>query len=185
LDDRLMLRAFREEDLPFLDRLCTDQDALGPFEWPGFSDVRTQRQRWEQDGYVGAESTALAVVLADGTIAGMASWKVKSGGVCYEIGLVLLPEHRGRGLGATGQQLLVDHLFGYTTVHRLEALTDSDNIAEQRSLERIGFKREGVLRGRYFQRGGYRDLVIYALLRDSEPFRPSPAGAGHAPQADS
>lgn len=173
VDDRLMLRAFREEDLSFLDRLSTDPDALGPLEWTRFSDVRTQRRRWEQDGYVGAES-ALAAVLADGTIAGIASWQPKSGGVCYEIGLALLPEHRGRGLGTAGQRLLVDHLFGHTTVHRLEALTDSDNVAEQRSLERIGFEREGVLRGRYFQRGDYRDLVIYALLRDSTQLRPMP-----------
>lgn len=35
MDDRLVLRAFRKEDLHFLDRLSTDQEALGPFEWTG------------------------------------------------------------------------------------------------------------------------------------------------------
>jgi ribosomal-protein-alanine N-acetyltransferase len=35
----LTLRAFREEDLEFLDRLCIDPAALGPFEWFGFRDV--------------------------------------------------------------------------------------------------------------------------------------------------
>ncbi|MGI8681896.1 MAG: GNAT family N-acetyltransferase [Mycobacteriales bacterium] len=178
MEDRLVLRAFRKEDLHFLDRLSTDQEALGPFEWTGFSDAQTWRRRWEQDGYVGAESTALAVVLGDGTIAGVASWRVKSAGVCYEIGLALLPEHRGRGLGTRGQQLLIDHLFEYTTVHRLEALTDSENVAAQRALERVGFEREGVLRGRYFQRGDYRDLVIYARLRDSTNSRRRPDAPG-------
>ena len=57
------LRAFREDDLPFLDRLCTDPDALGYFEWTGFVDVRSRRRRWEKDGYVGADSTGLAIVL--------------------------------------------------------------------------------------------------------------------------
>jgi hypothetical protein len=30
------LRVFTEDDLLFLDRLCTDPDVLGEFEWPGF-----------------------------------------------------------------------------------------------------------------------------------------------------
>ncbi len=73
MDDRLTLRAFCEDDLGFLDRLCTDPKALGPFEWAGFGDVRARRRRWEQDGFIGTDSAALAVVLADGTVAGIAS----------------------------------------------------------------------------------------------------------------
>jgi [ribosomal protein S5]-alanine N-acetyltransferase len=172
MDDGLTLRAFREDDLWFLDRICTDPDALGPFEWVGFADARARRRRWEQDGYVGTDSAALAVVLADGTIAGIASWNTNrrgaSPGACYEIGLALLPEHRGRGLGTAAQRLLVDYLFKYTTAHRLEAFTDSENLAEQKALERIGFQREGVMRGVLFQHGTWRDTVIYALLRDDQ-----------------
>jgi RimJ/RimL family protein N-acetyltransferase len=169
MDDTLTLRAFREEDLGFLDRLGTDPAALGPFEWFGFGDVHARRRRWEQDGYVATDSTALAVVAADGTLIGIASWKATSRGgspgSCFEIGLALLPEHRGQGLGTTAQRLLVDHLFRFTTVHRLEAGTDTDNLAEQKALERIGFTREGVLREVAFRDGTWRDSVIYGLLR--------------------
>ena len=166
----LSLRAFRDEDLGFLDRLCADPAALGEFEWFGFRDVRTWRRRWEQDGFIGPDSTVLAVVLADGTLVGTTSWKVVnrggSPGACFEIGLALLPEYRGQGLGSRGQRLLVDHLFRFTTVHRLEAGADADNVAEQKALERIGFTREGVLREVAFRDGAWRDTVIYALLRD-------------------
>jgi [ribosomal protein S5]-alanine N-acetyltransferase len=170
MDGNLTLRAFKEEDLGFLDRLDTDPAALGGFEWFGFSDVRTRRRRWEQDGFVGPHSTALAVVAADGTLIGIGSWKAVSRGgspgVCLEMGLALLPEYRRQGLGTAAQRLLVDHLFRFTTVHRLEAGTDADNIAEQKALERIGFTREGVLREVAFRDGAWRDSVIYALLRD-------------------
>lgn len=170
-DGRLALRAIGAGDLDFLDRLCSDPEALGPFEWPGFGDVRARRRRWEQDGYASPDSTVLAVVLADGTVAGIASWSTRNRsqpdrGVCYEIGLALLPEHRGHGLGTAAQRLLVDYLFRFTTVHRLEAITDSENIAEQKALERIGFEREGVMREVAFRDGAWRDAVIYALLRD-------------------
>jgi RimJ/RimL family protein N-acetyltransferase len=87
-------------------------------------------------------------------------------GICYEIGLALLPEHRGHGLGTAAQRLLVDYLFEFTAVHRLEALTSTENFAEQKALERAGFQREGVTREVIFHRGAWRDLVIYALLRD-------------------
>jgi RimJ/RimL family protein N-acetyltransferase len=50
-------------------------------------------------------------------------------------------------------------------VNRVEAATDLDNIAEQRSLEKAGFRREGVLRGSQWRAGAYHDLVYYALLR--------------------
>lgn len=168
--EQVTLRAFREDDLPFLDRLCTDPDALGMFEWSGFVDPRTRRRRWEQDGCLGAETAALAVALPDGTVAGLVSWRVKnrggSPGACLEIGAALLPEHRGRALGTAAQRQLVDYLFFHTTVHRLEALTDTANVAEQTVLERLGFQREGVLRGAVFGRGAWQDYAIYALLRD-------------------
>jgi [ribosomal protein S5]-alanine N-acetyltransferase len=170
MDGDLTLRVFGEDDLGFLERLDTDPAALGPFEWVGFRDARARRRRWERDGFVGAESTAVAVVLADGTVAGIASWRAQDRGGppggCYEIGLALLPEHRGHGLGTAAQRLLVDQLFGFTTAHRLEATTDADNVAEQKALERVGFAREGVLRGAVFRDGARRDLVLYALLRE-------------------
>ena len=170
MTDRVTLRAFVEDDLPFLDRLDTDHEALGPFEWLGVRDPRARRRRWERDRFVSAESTAVAVVLADGTVAGIGSWRAQDRGGppggCYEIGLALLPEHRGRGLGTAAQRLLVDHLFGFTIANRLEATTEADNLAEQKALERIGFTREGVLRGAGFRAGAWRDLVLYALLRE-------------------
>ena len=44
--------------------------------------------------------------------------------------------------------------------------TDADNLAEQKALERIGFTREGVLRRAVSRAGAWRDLVLYALLRE-------------------
>jgi aminoglycoside 6'-N-acetyltransferase len=51
-------------------------------------------------------------------------------------------------------------------VHRLEAFTDVENVAEQRTLEKIGCHREGVMREVYFRGGRWRDSIVYSLLRE-------------------
>ena len=91
---------------------------------------------------------ALAVTVDD-VVAGMASWlaadpRRRTRRLPGRVGLTLLPEYRGRGIGTAAHRLLVEHLFAFTRVHRLQAFTDGENIAEQKTLERVGFQREGV-----------------------------------------
>jgi RimJ/RimL family protein N-acetyltransferase len=48
----------------------------------------------------------------------------------------------------------------------VEASTDAENLAEQRSLEKAGYLREAVLRRAQYRAGAWHDLVNYARLRD-------------------
>ncbi|HKB32276.1 MAG TPA: GNAT family protein [Candidatus Dormibacteraeota bacterium] len=110
---------------------------------------------------------------AGGTAIGTVSWRqVRYGptpeSAAWNIGISLIPEMRGFGFGTLAQRLLADHLFATTSVNRIEAGTDIENLAEQRSLEKAGFTREGALRGAQYRAGEWHDLVIYALLRDAE-----------------
>jgi RimJ/RimL family protein N-acetyltransferase len=105
-----------------------------------------------------------------GLLLGGVSWHaVDYGGTvsssAWNIGIGLLPEARGRGVGTLAQRMLVDHLFATTELDRIEASTDVENIAEQRALEKAGFRREGVLRGAQLRGGIRRDLVHYGLVR--------------------
>jgi len=84
----------------------------------------------------------------------------------WNIGIELRPEARGQGLGTEAQRLLAEWLFDNTTVNRVEASTDAENLVEQRSLEKAGFSREGIQRGAQFRAGAYHDLVTYSRLRD-------------------
>jgi RimJ/RimL family protein N-acetyltransferase len=83
----------------------------------------------------------------------------------WNIGINLIPAARGRGFGSEAQRLLVARLFATSEVNRIEAMTDVHNLAEQRSLEKAGFVREGVLRSAQFRPGGWHDLVVYSCIR--------------------
>jgi ribosomal-protein-alanine N-acetyltransferase len=178
-DEKVRLRPVEERDLEALERIDTDPAVSEPFEWRGFRDPKARRRRWEADGYLSSDGSLLVIATSDGSFAGFVSWTpILTSGPrdgCFRIGILLFPEHRGKGLGTAVQRLLADYLFSTTLANRLEATTEVDNVAEQRALEHAGFVREGVLRGRGFVRGQWRDGVMYARLRDD----PAPhAGAG-------
>lgn len=105
-----------------------------------------------------------------GVAVGGLSYRVVSYGgtlgcVAWNIGVGLVPEERGRGFGTVAQRLLVEHLFATTELDRVEAATDVDNLAEQRALEKAGFRREGVARGAQLRGGQRRDVALYGIVR--------------------
>ena len=106
----------------------------------------------------------------DRAFAGFVVWRAVGSGpvVCYNIGVLLLPECRGRGLGSAAQCLLADYLFSTTLANRVEAGTEAENVAEQRALEKAGFQKEGLHRGRGFRDGRMVDGLTFARLR-SDP----------------
>jgi RimJ/RimL family protein N-acetyltransferase len=165
------LRPVEEAELAHLVRLLWDPDAPGEYQWFGYrmGAAREIERRWHKDGLIGEDdSSFLTVEVEDGACAGWVTWRRIGISGNFEVGIALFAEYRGHGVGTRAQRQLVDYLFSTTTAHRLQAGTEPDNIAEQRALERVGFRREGVHRGLYFRGGHWRDSVTYGLLRDDE-----------------
>ena len=108
---------------------------------------------------------------SDGAIIGDIGWHPVGYGPNEEsralnIGVSLIPEARGHGHGSEAQRLLAELLIRLFDVERIEAMTDVDNIPEQRSLEKAGFTREGIMRRAQFRADAYHDLVSYSILRE-------------------
>lgn len=62
-----------------------------------------------------------------------------------EIGLSLLQEHQGKGIGTLALGALKERLFG-ENYHRLSGSTDVTNIAMQRAFEKAAWRFEGISR---------------------------------------
>ncbi len=169
-DEPIRLRPIEEADLDILRRLDTDPSTRGPYLPSGFRSPQVRRRRWEEDGWLGDDSAQLAVGLPDGTLVGIVSWRtVKTGGPeggCLEIGALLFPEHRGKGLGTAAQRLLVSTCSPRRWPTASKPSPMSRTSPEQKALERAGFRREGIMRGLAFDRGRWHDGVLYARLRD-------------------
>jgi aminoglycoside 6'-N-acetyltransferase len=173
------LRPVRVDDFWLFERGSDSPDAVGEFNWSGFRNVAALRRQYELNRLIGPDAGRLIVALRDEVI-GDVSWTKVTYGMpswwCWNIGISLLPEYRGRGAGPAAQSLLVDYLFDTTPTPRIEAWTDVENIAEQRALEKAGFVREGVLRSAQFRTGGWRDVAIYSVLRTERQPRAPAAG---------
>lgn len=166
---RVRLRHATTADAELLERWQRPPN-IGDFNRFGLP-ARPMREAIDATGLVGEDRGALIVELAaDNTPIGSVSWRAVMYGpnpesTAWNIGINLIPEARGQGYGGEAQRLLADWLFATTAARRIEAMTDVDNIAEQRALDKAGFRREGVLYGAQFRGGGWHDLVVYSLLR--------------------
>lgn len=166
---RVRLRQATLEDAALLDRW--QQPAyIGEFNRFGLP-PRPLREEIRAHGLVGSDRGTLIVeVLESATPIGTVSWHPVMYGpnpesVAWNIGINLIPEARWHGYGGEAQKLLAEWLFATTIVNRVEAMTDAENLAEQRALEKAGFRREGVLYGSQYRGGAWRDLVVYSMLR--------------------
>ncbi|MEU5781327.1 GNAT family N-acetyltransferase [Micromonospora lupini] len=171
-DVDVRLRPVAEPDLAMLRRFCTEPGLIG-LDWAGFRDAGAPARRFAVDGWLGtddgrlvveveqAQAAAGIVSYTSGRYAGLASY--------WEIGIVLLPEWRGRGIGWRAQAMLCDYLFHHTPAQRIQAGTHPENVAEQRALEKAGFQLEGVVRACEFRAGAWRDGYLYSRLRDDPP----------------
>ena len=172
-DLSIRLRPVVEEDLGMFRRFLTEPFLIG-LDWAGFRDAQAPARRFAEDGYLGAANGRLIVeVEQEGAAAGFVSYLEGrySGMASYwEIGIALLPEWRGRGIGWRAQAMLCDYLFSHSPAQRIQAATHAENLAEQRSLVKAGFQQEGLVRAGEFRDGQWRDGYLYSRLRDD----PSP-----------
>ena len=81
-----------------------------------------------------------------------------------EVGYWLSKPARGRGLATRAVRLFCSWGFSELPLARIEAIPEVENEGSHRVLERVGFKREGVLRSFAVVRGQRRDMVMFSLL---------------------
>ena len=102
----------------------------------------------------------------DGTRIGHVGSFSDSRGRSMEIGYAIVPSERGKGYGTETIQIMVDYLFLSKDIVRIQAPTETRNIASQRALEKAGFSKEGIMRKSLDVRGEYRDMCLYSILRE-------------------
>ncbi len=76
--------------------------------------------------------------------------------------------HQGTTINPEAKYLLLRHAFENLKAIRLQLKTDSRNLQSQRAIEKIGAKREGVLRNHYIMPDGHYRHSVYFSVTDEE-----------------
>ncbi|MEA2161862.1 MAG: hypothetical protein QOD66_4242 [Solirubrobacteraceae bacterium] len=161
-DGVVSLREWREEDAQVVFEACQDELIL---RWmpiiprPYTMDDALAFVRDE----LGLGPHQFAVV-ADERVVGSTGIRIGQNEV-GEVGYWCAREARGRGVIPRAVRLLSRYAFESLGLGRLQLTADPENLASQRVAEKVGFRREGVLRSHMLHPDGRRrDSVMFSLL---------------------
>ena len=163
--DRVVLRPLRPSDAEPLWRL-----RLEPLTWAQTTDkplvpqtFEAFRERFDAPAPDGVAEFAVDV---DGALVGRAVvFGVDPLARIGEVGLSLLPEHRGQGYGREVLRVLVQYAFRSRNLRRVHLQTLASNAVALAAYRAVGFVEEGRLREHAWVEGAYDDIVLMGLLR--------------------
>ncbi|HEX5344553.1 MAG TPA: GNAT family N-acetyltransferase [Duganella sp.] len=165
---RLTLRFVDPGDAEALFRLFSDPEALRYWSSTPWLHIAQAADNIEQTLKAYRDGTALrlALVLPDGELIGTVTlYDFDRRNRRCQIGYMLARPHWGQRYMQEALPALIDYGFSALELHRIEADIHPDNIASERILEGLHFRREGHLRERWFVGGEISDSIIYGLLR--------------------
>jgi putative acetyltransferase len=163
----LQVRSARVADADAFARMMSAPGVFPHLLQMPYGDADLWRQRLTETCAAGG-TNLLLVAEADGEAVGSAGLHPSGPSPrrrhAMAIGIQVLPEWQGRGVGALLMQSLCDYADRWLGLLRLELTVYTDNLRAQRLYRRFGFVDEGVHRGYALRDGEYVDALSMARL---------------------
>lgn len=167
---RLRLRPLEEPDGPALFAIHSDPRVARYLSRPPWDTVDQAMELIARDRHamVAGEYLRLGIEREEGaTLVGDCSlFNLNTESRRAELGYALSADAWGNGYMDEALKALLAVAFKELALNRLEADIDPRNLASARTLQRLGFTREGRLRERWIVAGEVSDSDLYGLLRD-------------------
>ena len=160
------LRIAEKEDIPLFTDWWNSLEVIGDYElFPQMSKAEMEKQIEKWSSQPSPFDTKVFIIeKKDESKIGYIGHRPV--GRSQELGYAILPSERKKGYCSESVMIMVDYLFLSKDIVRVQAQTDPRNLASQKVLEKAGFKKEGILRRNFFQRGEWKDAYIYSILRE-------------------
>jgi [ribosomal protein S5]-alanine N-acetyltransferase len=164
----LTLRPPARDDAPALLALASDPAVTRWFSWGPYTDL-AQPLAWiaEQEDQA-ASGRQLDFVIHDrehGPIGVTGLGELSRRDRRAMVGTWLGRAHWGTGANAESKALVAHAAFEVCGMERLGAYSNPENVRSARALERVGFTREGTLRGWHRHAGDQLDVHVFGMLR--------------------
>ena len=167
---RLTLRPARMRDAQDMYEYSKDPEVARHVLWEAHRSIRETRavlRRMIRD-YRYAPPFTYVIVLRDedrviGTIGLMA---VNRENRSAEIGYSLSRTYWNQGLMTEALRGMLGYCFNELKFNRIEAQHEVENPASGAVMRHAGMRHEGTLRKRLFNKGHFRDMELYAILKE-------------------
>ncbi len=168
--ERLILRAFHENDIAAVVRLADDPEiARNTLRIP-HPYTEAHARAWltaqREDARTGAGAVFAISRADDGVLMGACGMEIFRDHRRGELGYWLGRDFWGRGYTTEAASAVIDWGFTALELNRISAARFSGNGASGRVLEKLGMRREGELRRHVFRGGEFRDMLMYGILRE-------------------
>ena len=162
---RLVLRQIRADDAAALFPVLSDPEVMTWWSSGPHTSLAETADYVKGNAAEGLGYLCWAITAGDDVALG---WVILIDGKpdVKEVGYILHRDPWGRGIAREAVARVIDHGFDDLKLRRIFADTDPENPGSIGLLERLGFQREGRLRGEWETHIGVRDSLIYGLLRD-------------------
>jgi len=170
--ERLLLREFLPRDLDRIHAYASDPEVVKFMIWgPNASLEETAdnlASRWSRANENPRLDYDLAIELKDeGMLVGAGGFRIRSErSRSAELGYVLLRSRWGNGYMPEAMQAMFRFGFDDLALHRMWATTDVRNERSRRVLEKLGMRREALLKQDELRQGQWTDSYLYALLEE-------------------
>ena len=166
---RLLLRPLRATDVQALFGIFSDPTVMRYWSstpWTGIEPALAMVER-DRTAMANGEHLRLGIERsADGRLLGMCTlFAFNAVNRRADVGYCQGLENWGHGYMDEALRALLAHGFGTLDLNRVEADVDPRNAGSVRTLERLGFVREGLLRERWIVAGERSDTAFYGLIR--------------------
>jgi len=166
-DPDIRLVPFDDSHLPEMEALLNDPDVLRFTRVPdppppGYA--RTWFDGYEAGRLIGTRE-AFAILGPDGDFLGVAvAPRIDREGRTLELGYVIAPRARERGVATEALKLLTAWAFDELGARRLELLISVDNDVSKRVAAKVGYVYEGTMRQMHFKQDLWEDGEIWSRL---------------------
>jgi len=168
MEPDVRLEPFAPAHLDAFAALAEDPDVLRYTRFPDPPDPAFPAAWWARYEQGRAEGTREAFAIVDAgrdAFLGLAlAPHIDREAAEAELGYVVAPAARGRGVATAAVQLLTRWAFDEQHLERVTLIVDVDNVGSQKVAERCGYHRDGVLRNAYVKPGVRADTIVYSRL---------------------
>ncbi|MGE8079975.1 GNAT family N-acetyltransferase [Peribacillus loiseleuriae] len=167
---RLILREVTSEDAKDMFKYLSDKDVVKPMGLAPFQAVKDvwDEVSWYKSIYEEGTGIRWGITLKDsGKVIGSCGFlNMLTKHYRAEVGYELSKDYWGKGMASEALEAVVKHGYHHFQLERIEALIEPANLPSQKLVEKLGFKREGLLRHYEYTCGKFDDLYMYSIIKE-------------------